>query len=129
MAATSQPPRVSNGQQAALAIVQLMARAAAAVDPGELVDAYAVTGDGKSKAVTTKLWNQFGTGTLATLADGVVTLGMIWESAWIAGGGNDKFTTQQMVAINRAKLRTLYEDEENVFVPSLDLDHIGAVLR
>jgi hypothetical protein len=129
VAATSQPPGVSNGQQAALAIVQLMARAAAAVDPGELVDAYAVTGDGKSKAVTTKLWNQFGTGTLATLADGVVTLGMIWESAWIAGGGNDKFTTQQMVAINRAKLQTLYEDEENVFVPSLDLDHIGPMLR
>jgi hypothetical protein len=127
--ATSQPPLVSNGQEVAVAVVQLMARAAAAVDPEELVDAYVATGGGKSKAVTTKLWNKFGNATIAILADGAVTLGMIWESAWVAGGGDSRFTTAQMVAISRAKLQALYEDDVDVFVPSLDLDHIGPVLK
>ena len=51
------------------------------------------------------------------------------DGDWVVGGGDGRFTTAQMVAISRAKLQTLYEDEENVFVPSLDLDNIGAVLR
>lgn len=126
---TVQPPVVGSGQEAAVAVVKLMARAAEAVNPGELVDAYAATGGGKSRAVTTKLWDQFGAATVATLADGAVTLGMLWESAWVVGAGSERFTTAQMVAIDRAKLQALYEDDENVFVPSLDLDHIGAILR
>ncbi len=66
---------------------------------------------------------------MTTLADGTLTLAMLWESAWSVGGGDGRFTDAQIRAINRDKLQALYEDDQTVFVPSLDLDAIGAVLR
>jgi hypothetical protein len=79
--------------------------------------------------VTTVLWNKFGPATVTVLADGALTLAMLWESAWAKGDGDTRFTQAQLRAIDRTKLQALYEDDENVFVPSLDLDAIGDVLK
>jgi hypothetical protein len=91
------------------------------------VDAYAQTKGGKSKAVTSVLWNQFGDGTIATLCDGAKTLAMIWESAWIEGGGEQRFAQNQIQPQNKNALRARYEKKS--FVESLDLDHIQPVLQ
>jgi hypothetical protein len=56
-----------------------------------------------------------------------VTLAVIWESAWIKGQGETKFTQAQMVAMNKNSLRARYE--KTSFVESLDLDHIQPVLK
>jgi hypothetical protein len=45
------------------------------------VNAHIATGGGKSLAVTTKLFTQFGDATARIMADGIVTFAMIWESA------------------------------------------------
>lgn len=122
----ARPDRVFSGHGAAVATVQLMARASGNVDPTELVDAYAATPGGKSKAVTSQLWDQFGDGTILTLADGAITLAVLWESAWHLADGEARFTDAEITPMPRADLQALYEDE--TFVPSLDLDHIGSVL-
>jgi hypothetical protein len=124
---TPRPPLVTSGHEAAVATVQLMDRAAGHVDPGALVDAYAETKGGKSKAVTSVLWDQFGDGTIATLCDGAKTLAMIWESAWIEGGGEQRFAQNQLQPQNKNALRARYEKKS--FVESLDLDHIQPVLK
>ena len=124
---TSHPPFVTSGHGSAVAIVELMDRAAGRVDPAALVDTYAATPGGKSKAVTSVLWEAFGEGTIGTLCDGAVTLAMIWESAWKKGLGEQRFTSAEMVAINKNSLRAKYEKPS--FVPSLDLDHIQPVLK
>ncbi len=83
-AALPQAPRpspVTTGQQAAVAVVELMARVAEAVDPTALVTAYTSTPGGSSTATTGVLWNRFGDATIGILADGALTLAMIWESA------------------------------------------------
>lgn len=124
---TPHPPLMESGQAVATAVVRLMDRAAQAVDPLTLINAYAATKGGASKAVTTILWDTFGPGTIATLCDGTVTLASIWESAWRVGGGNKRFKTAQMQPLDRDALRARYEDPK--FVESLDLDHIQAVLQ
>jgi len=124
---TARPQNVNSGHGAAVATVELMDRAARNVNPVELVDAYAATPGGKSKAVTSVLWQQFGDGTIASLCDGTLTLAMIWESAWIKAGGEQRFTQNQIQPIHKNSLRAKYE--KTTFVPSLDLDNIRAVLK
>jgi hypothetical protein len=128
LATLARPPLVTTGREAAVAIVHLMDRAAQAIDPSTLTNAYAATPGGKSKAVTTILFNEFGAATATLLADGALTLAMLWESAWVVGGGDARFTLTDMKGIRRDSLQALYENEQTPFVPSLDLDAIGAVL-
>jgi len=125
-------PPITTGQEAAVAVVQLMDRAAHAIDAMALVEAYAATQTGQTKnpthnhAVLDALWQQFGDATIDVLADGAVTLAQIWEAAWVEAGAEQRFGPGQLVGIDRDALRALYEDPG--FVPSIDLDGIGAVL-
>ena len=98
-----------------------------AVDPEALVDAYAATPGGKSKAVTSVIWNAFGDGTIATLCDGTKALAALWESAWRVADGETRFSMAAMQPMNKNALRNRYE--RKTFVESLDLDHIRPVLK
>lgn len=120
-------PPVASGQQAAVATVALMDRTATAIPPVDLVNAYAATPGGQSKAVTGKLWDRFGPATVSVLADGARTLAMLWDSAWTQGQGDTRFTAAQLTAVDRSALQNLYESPG--FVPSLDLDTIGPNLH
>ena len=92
------------------------------------MNAYLTTPGGSSTAVTGVLWNQFGDATIGILADGAVTLAMIWQSAWTQGKGDTRIPAKSLTPVNKADLQTLYEDTQHPFVPSLDLDAIAAVL-
>jgi len=119
-------PPVTTGHQPAVATIALMDRTATTIAPADLVTAYAATPGGKSKAVTSKLWKQFGQATITVLADGARTLAMLWDSAWTHGDGAGRFPNTQLTAISRADLQTLYENP--AFIRSLDLNSIGPVL-
>jgi len=120
-------PLMESGHAVATAVVRLMDRAATAIDPLTLVNFYAATQGGASKAVTTQLWDEFGTATIATLCDGAVTLAAIWESAWRVGGGSQRFKPAQLVGMDLDALRLRYEDKK--FVESFDLDTIQPFLK
>lgn len=127
------PGQVRSGRGAAIATVKLIARTAGRVDPETLVRAYAVTQAGvtttnptKGKVVTDALWAEFGEATALNMADGILTLAMIWQAAWSEGKG-DAISQTQLKAIDSATLKALYIDTK--FVESLDLDHIAAVLK
>jgi hypothetical protein len=122
-------PKVTSGHEAAVAVVDLMDRTATAVNPTALVTAYAATPGGASRAVTGKLWEQFGQATIGILADGALTLAMIWDSAWATGRGNTRIRKAALAPIDPAELQALYQDTLHPFVPSLDLDAIAAVLK
>jgi len=131
LAQDARPP-ITSGQEAAVAVVRLMDRTARTIDPLTLVDAYAATQTGQTKnpthnhAVLDALWAQFGDATIRVLADGALALADLWESAWVQAGAEQQFSAANLVAVDRDALRALYEDPG--FVPSLDLDHISAVL-
>jgi hypothetical protein len=127
------PFQIRTGHGAAVATVRLMDRTARSLDPEALARAYADTQVGriaanptKNRTVTTALWQQFGARTVLAMADGVLTLAMIWESAWNVGGGDER-ADWDLRAIDETALQKLYEDP--TFVESLDLDAIGDVLQ
>ncbi|MFP3464868.1 S1/P1 Nuclease [Leifsonia sp. SIMBA_070] len=126
----TRPAGVKSGEEAAVAVVQLMDRSAKAVDPHTLVMAYAAVakkaGDA-SVAVTDALWSQFGPQTVGLFVDGAQTLATIWQSAWKAAGGAGAFSAAQLAAVDEAALQKLYENP--AFVPSLVLDDIAPVLH
>ncbi|MBB3964924.1 S1/P1 Nuclease [Rhizobium metallidurans] len=115
-----------DGQAVAVSIFQLMDRTTRALPPVDIVDAYIAAGGGKSRRVTSQLWKQFGPETAAVMADGARILALLWDSAWASGDG-DRLKSKDLVAVDRADLKQLYE--KNDFVPSLVLDDIGAVLK
>jgi hypothetical protein len=61
------------------------------------------------------------------MADGTRTLAAIWEAAFAQGKGTSTIPTANTKAVDPAVLQGLYQDPD--FVRSLDLDHIGSVLK
>jgi hypothetical protein len=119
-------PRISSGHDAAVATVRLMDRTAQTLPPRTLIETYISLGGGTSKKVIDGLWDAFQDQTASVMADGIRVLRHIWIAAWRAGGGAAA-PKAELVAIAPKAIIARYRDRE--FVPSLDLDHIGAVLR
>lgn len=103
---------VASGRDAAIEIVALMRRSVAAIPPQAIIDAW-LDNDGTSRVA--RLWNRFGTKTVARFVDGSATLASIWQGAWKAGGGSS-IPTSKLTAINKQTLRTIYRDR--AFAPS-----------
>ncbi len=68
----------------------------------------------------------FGGKTAGVMSDGARVLARIWEGVRAEGNGDD-IPDSELGPTDPDILRGHYEDEK--FVESLDLDHMGAVLR
>jgi hypothetical protein len=119
-------PRISSGKEAAAAIIALMSRSAERIPPRDLVDAYIEAGGTRTAAVRDALWGRFDQQTIEVMTDGARVLARIWEGAWAEGGGGD-IAEAELGAVDPERLMKLYRDLR--FVESLDLDHIGPILR
>ena len=117
---------VDTGKKAAEATIALMDRSARKIPPKKLVDKFVQAGGTKTVAVYDALWERFGRDTIAVMADGARALGMLWESAWRQGNGNQIAETK-LKPLNKDALAEIYRDPD--FVPSLDIDHIGPALQ
>ena len=125
---------IVTGHDAAVAVVRLMDRTAKTIKPAALVAVFAQTQVGKTtvgptvtQAVLKTLWDHVGAATVKVMADGTRTLAAIWEAAFAQGHGVSTIPTASTKAVDPAVLQALYQDPD--FVRSLDLDHIGSVLR
>jgi hypothetical protein len=97
-----------------------MSRSAARTDPETIVRTYDAAGTGVKAA--DKLWEAFGEGTTLNMADGVLTLSMIWQSAWTTGKGSS--VPQAAIGpVDKAALQALYQD--TTWVPSVALNNIA----
>ncbi|VTU39219.1 hypothetical protein [Variovorax sp. PBL-E5] len=94
---------------AADAVVQLMRRTIAKLPPADIVDCYdRVRGKGQAKA----MWTELGARTMDCIADGVLTLATIWQSAWTEGGGDAGQQVSLKAArtpVPTANLKKLYD--------------------
>jgi hypothetical protein len=111
-----------------------MDRTAKTLQPTELIAVFVQTQIGKTtlgptvtKAVLATLWDHVGSATVKVMADGTRTLAAIWEAAFAQGKGTSTIPTANTKAVDPAVLQGLYQDPD--FVRSLDLDHIGSVLK
>jgi hypothetical protein len=117
---------IQTGKDAALEVVRLMDRTARTIKPEALVGAYVDAGGEPTAAVRDALWEKFGDETVTVMADGARVLARVWEAAWKVGKGQ-QVPAASLTAIDPGVLQSLYTDK--TFVPSLDLDHVAAVLQ
>jgi hypothetical protein len=115
-------PLVKSGQEAAVAVVELMQKTFDTISPKDIVDAFVAAGGGPAH-VADALWEQFGSDTIQVMIQGCRYLALLWDSAWKLGG-DAKVT--ELDAVEEAGLSKLYQDRK--FVPSRTLDQIGPVL-
>jgi hypothetical protein len=116
---------VKGGQAAAVAVVTLMQKTFATIQPRAIVDAYLDLKGKHPKDIAAGLWDKFGTDTIDVMAEGCRCLAMLWDSAWKEGGGDA--TIKKLGALDEASLAQIYQDR--TFMPSKTLDQIEPILE
>jgi len=118
--------RVNSGQEAGFATIDLMRRTRARIPPIDIVERFvAIRSSDQNHKISKLLWADFGADTIKTLKDGCRTLAMIWESAWVDGGGED-VDNSLIREFDQDSIREIYEDQD--FLPSVVLDDIDQYL-
>jgi len=111
---------IQGGREAGFATIKLMRRTRERIEPMDLVETYAaLVLDGRKSEAPDVLWGDFGEQTIAAIADGCRTLAMLWESAWVEGGGSDTIPEAQLTMKNRFNIKQIYDRQ--TFAPSVPL--------
>ena len=96
------------------------------VPPPKIVQFF-VESDVKPKQLAEDMWEEFGDGTLNCMQDGVHLLAVLWQSAWVAGDGDDTVPASALKALTRQKVMSICRD--SAFLPSTSVGKIGSILR
>jgi len=92
--------RVTNGFEAAVAVVGLMSRTFATIPPRALVDAFVQHPGSAGRAQF--MQDRFGKDTIKVMKDGTHLIAVLWESAWLAGQGEQKAKLAKPITQQRA---------------------------
>lgn len=115
--------RITNGWEAAVRTVDMMRQTFKRLPPKKILKIF-ITRD-KSKNDAEQLWNELGDGTIAAMQDGAHLLAVLWESAWLIGGGENK--TRDTSALDETQAMRICASDE--FLPSFTINKIGRVLK
>lgn len=108
---------VSDGREAALATLKLMRNVAITLPPRTIINTYEESFQPGSPSHNQAMWQALDKKTGVVMAMGAKTLAMLWDSAWIAGGG-----TNDPGRIDQATLKGFYEDPN--FIRSVTIDDV-----
>ncbi len=103
-----------------------MDKVASALPPMTILDSYENAGAGTRQSTLETMWDDLGEDTAKVMALGARYLAMLWESAWVQGGG-DAISPSKLGELDSDAVRDRYI--KLTFVPSLTLDKIGAELK
>lgn len=118
LASSAAYPTISGGHQAAIATVNLMRRCANTLPPRDIIDSYV-----SNNHRIADMWSDLKDRTVEVITDGVLTLSMLWESAWVEGNGQ-MIPNSKIKPIGEADLIALYQD--STFIPSVYLDTMAS---
>jgi hypothetical protein len=121
-----QLPLCKSGAQIARATIELMHEAAMTLPPQRILDAYEAAGGGTVVATLEAMNETLAAPTAKLLAEGARYLALLWDSAWIAGGGAST-AEGDLAELETKAVRARYIKLD--FVPSLVLDDINEVLK
>jgi hypothetical protein len=113
---------VHSKQEAGFATIELIRRAARTITPMTIVEKYVeIKTTGRSRQTSRLLWDSFGNKTIEVMEDGCRTLAMIWDSAWVQGGGPN-LPDALLKEFSQTQLQGIYEAQD--FLPSVVFDDI-----
>jgi hypothetical protein len=116
---------ISSGHDAAAALMEMMLGAFQRLSPDDIISADDPGLTQKNRAK--RLWDNsvIRQATVASIVDSTRLLARMWETAWIAGGG-DNLPATKIKQYSEASLNSVCRTEHDTFVPSLSLDLMGA---
>lgn len=117
---------IRTGFDAAKATIGMMRTVFKRIPPRRIVQLY-IDSDAKPKQLAEDMWDEFGDGTLKCMQDGVHLLAILWQSAWVVGGGDQKIPASALKAFTQQKAIKICQGED--FLPSLPVGKIGDILR
>lgn len=117
---TTPDEMITTGLDAAKLTIAMMRATFKALPPMSIVEAFA-TFDGKPKDRAEHLWKKFGAKTLKSMQSGSHLLAVLWESAWLAGGGETRVKSTR--ALTEEKAMEICADPD--FIPSVGIAKIG----
>jgi hypothetical protein len=117
---------IGTGVEAAWRTIDLMRTVFERLPPRKIVQLYADS-DAKPKQLAEDMWQAFGEDTIACMKDGAHLLAVLWQSAWVAGGSGQAFSTSAIKALTEPKAMSICQNAD--FLPSLSIHKIGTVLR
>ena len=115
-------PKMTNGQEAAVATVTLMDYCAKVLPPSTLCDKYIALGGGTSKATIAGLWTAFSQPTATVMGAGACYLAATWDAAYAAANQ----PAIDVSAVAREDLAAIYQNPD--FAPSHTLATISPYL-
>lgn len=114
----ARPKKVAGGRRAAWECLKLIRRTRSRLAPMDVIVAYR---NAPSRTRSKSLWSAIGARTVQCMADGAITLAMLWESAWKEGDG-DRIAATKLKAVSQSALMKLYDtqahQDEKEFLPS-----------
>ncbi|MGH6825190.1 hypothetical protein [Methyloceanibacter sp.] len=114
---------VANGYEAAVKTIELMRSTFKRLQPQDLLDTYLATD--KDENAAEALWRRFGTKTIAAMQGGTHLLAVLWESAWVAGGGEGAKRSTKVLSEDQAMAICA----QKTFLPSCAINQIGQFLE
>jgi hypothetical protein len=116
---------ITSGHDAATALLTMMFGAFERLSPDDIIAADDPNLTQKARA--TRLWQNatIRQATVASIADSTRLLARLWETAWVAGGG-DALAASKIKRYSEASLNAVCRNEHATFVPSLSLDQLAA---
>ncbi|GLR86476.1 hypothetical protein [Bradyrhizobium iriomotense] len=79
---------IASGRDAAQATIELMRATFEALPPPDMLRDY-LAAIKKNQDTTEMFWKNYGLATIKAMQDGTHLLAVLWESAWVTGGGED----------------------------------------
>jgi len=73
------------------------------------------------------MWEAFGEGTIKCMQDGVHLLAVLWQSAWVAGDGDNTIPSSALRGLTKQKAMSICQDSN--FLPSTSVGKIAPILR
>jgi hypothetical protein len=116
----------TTGKEVARSTVELMDKVAHILPPMTILDSYEKAGAGTRQATLNAMWEDLGEETAKVMALGARYLAMLWESAWVAGDG-DEIAPAKLKELDPDDVRHRYIDP--TFVPSKTLGEIESELN
>jgi len=106
---------VTGGKAAARLVIELMRATHKTLPPMDIINAFdGNTGRGKYE----RAWKILGTSTIKVIANGAHVMAVLWQSAWIEGGGKN-IAQNKIAAVKQPDLQALYKNFK--FVQSFTL--------
>jgi len=117
---------IATGFDAAKAAIGMMRTVFQRVPPRKIVQFF-VESDAKPKQLAEDMWAEFGDGTVECMRDGTHLLAVLWQSAWVAGDGDNTIPASALKALTKQKAMTICQDSE--FLPSTSVGKIAGILQ